>query len=818
MPVTPLSNVLQYPENEPERLPAAEVELGPDGLPVETRQNGAKVIEIGDGSVVVDLNPSTDKAKSEKFGINIAEELDEGELGRIANDLLMGIQADDDSRQEWLNTHAEGIKLLGLVVEDNRATAGDSAAPLEGMSTARHPLLLEACLMFQANARGEMLPASGPVKVRDDRPNKPKGAAPMLGHNGGPPLEGASPFAPPAPPPPVSPGTPPPGVGAPGAGPPPGAGMLPPQPMAAPPVPMPPPEQRDALAEALEKDFNHYLTITAQEYYPDTDRMLFGVGFGGQGVKKVYNCPLRRRPVSESIAMEDFIVSNAMTDLGNAARITHRIKMRPSTLKRMQLLGQYRDIELGQPTQSDQPNAVDQAKADVAGVQPTPQDPRDADYELYECYCELDLPAYAPPKFKDKGLALPYRVVIEKDSQRILEIRRNWREDDEQCMAKEFFVEFPYDKAFGFYGIGLLHILGNTTKTLTAAWRELIDSGMYANFPGFIYAKGAGRQLTNQFRVPPGGGVGLDVGLQKLSDAVMPLPYKDLGPAFTEFITHVEELGQRLGGTANISVGEGKQDAPVGTTLALIEQATKPIGAVLKRLHTAQSKELQLLADRFRDDPEAFWRFNKRPTMPWQKEQFIKALSDYDLVPVSDPNNPTKMHRAAKSEWVKQTAIAAPMLVDPRKAFLRAAEYIEVEDAEDLLLPPQPPQGPQADPAKMASAQAKAAGDQLKAQTDTQIKQMEIENDREERASRERVAMIEQNTERLRLASTIAIHSDKTEQAHSALTMKIGADTEGQLRDHIHAHGLSAAERAHAKELNDANIAAQRQAQEATPS
>lgn len=818
MPITPLSNVLPYRRPEREAMPEPVwVTLGEDA-PAETRQDGALVTETGDGGVVVDLNPSTNKTKSDKHDANLAEELEQGELGRIANELLMGIQADDDSRQEWLNTHAEGIKLLGLVVEDNRSTAGDSAAPLEGMSTARHPLLLEACLMFQANARGEMLPAAGPVKVRDDRPNKPASAAPMMGHNGGPPLDGASPFAPP-PVPQAAPGSPPaPVVGAPGAGlpQPPTAGappILPPQP----PMPMPPAEQpRDELADALEKDFNHYLTTTAQEYYPDTDRMLFGVGFGGQGVKKVYNCPLRRRPVSESIAMEDFIVSNAMTDLGNAARITHKIKMRPSTLKRMQLLGVYCDIDLGQPTQSEQPNAVDQAKADIAGVQPTPTDPRDADYELFECYCELDLPDYAPKKFKGKGLALPYRVVIEKDSQRILEIRRNWREDDEQCMAKEFFVEFPYDKAFGFYGIGLLHILGNTTKTLTAAWRELIDSGMYANFPGFIYAKGAGRQLTNQFRVAPGSGVGLDIGLQRLQDAIMPLPYKDLGPAFTAFITHVEELGQRLGGTANISIGEGKQDAPVGTTLALIEQATKPIGAVLKRLHTAQSKEFQLLADRFRDDPEAFWRFNKRPTLPWQKEQFIKALTEYDLVPVSDPNNPTKLHRAAKSASLVQMATAAPGLLDPRKVFKRVANDLEIEDPDDLLAPPMPPQGPQVDPAKMASTQAKIQGDQTKAQTDVQLKQMEMADNQAERESRLRVAQVEQNTERLRLASTLAIHSDKIEQAERALTLKLGADTEGQLRDHIHGHAISAADRTHAKELQDAQLAqaAQQQAQE----
>jgi uncharacterized protein YdaU (DUF1376 family) len=665
------------------------------------------------------------------------------------------------------------------------------------MCNARHPLLLEAVLSGQATARGELLPAAGPVKVRDDRPNKPKGIG--LGHNGGPPLDAA-----PAPMPPMPPGQPmaggaaapiPPNVFPPalagvapsplagGAGP---AGVLPPpiQPgLAAPEQP------RDELADALEKDFNHYLTTTAQEYYPDTDRLLFSVFFGGLGIKKVYNCPIRRRPVSESVAMEDFIVSNALSDLSNAARITHRIKMRPSTLKRMQLLDVYLDVQLGTPTQSTTPNAVDQAKAEVAGVQAQVQDPKDADFELYECYCELDLDAYAPPKFKGKSLALPYRVTLEKDSQKILEIRRNWREEDQQCLPKEYFVEFPYDKAFGFYGIGLLHILGNTTKTLTAAWRELIDSGMFASFPGFLYAKGAGRQLTNQFRVPPGGGVGLDVGLQRLQDAVMPLPYKDLGPSFVAFIQHVEELGQRLGGTANISVGEGKQDAPVGTTLALIEQATKPIGAVLKRLHASQSKEFQLLKDRFRDDPEAFWRFNRRPRMAWEKEQFVKALEDFDFVPVSDPNNPTKMHRAAKSAWLQQAAMAAPGLLDPQKTFKRIASNMEIDDPDELLMPPAAAQAPQptpADQAKLAQVQGKLQSDQMRSQADIEKVRIQQQGDLAELQLRREIAMINQDTERLKLASNIAMHADKTEAAREALTMKIGSEQAKQARDHLH--------------------------------
>lgn len=822
--LTPLSNNKRMTASAaPPMLPPVEVMLDDDELPVPRMDNGARVTEIGNGAALVDLSPKPlSKVDTDKHNANLAIHMDAAELARIAYELLEGIRADDDSRQEWLNAHAEGIKLLGLVIEDNRGDAGGSSAPLEGMSTARHPLLLEACLLFQAVARGELLPASGPVKVRDDRPAKPAAPPipPMMGHNGGPPLDEPTPFSagppPPAPvsgPAPIPPQGPPPGPppGIPPKTPPmAGAAALPPQP----PGPLPPPpmaapveEPRDALADALEKDFNHYLTVTAQEYVPDTDRMLFSVGFGGQGVKKVYNCPIRRRPVSESIAMEDFIVSNALTDLGNAARITHRIKMRPSVLKRMQLLNQYVDIDVGTPSQSTQPNAVDQAKADVVGVQAQVINPKDADYELYECYCELDIDAYAPKKFKGKGLPLPYRVTLEKDSQKILEIRRNWKEDDEECMAKEYFAEFPYDKAFGFYGIGLLHILGNTTKTLTAAWREFIDNGMFANFPGFIYAKGAGRQLTNQFRVPPGGGVGLDVGLAKLSDAVMPLPYKDLGPGFSAFINHVEELGQRLGGTANMNVGEGRQDAPVGTTLALIEQQTKPIGAVLKRLHSGQSKELMLLKDRFVDDPEAFWRFNKRPTLPWQKEQFIKALSDYDLVPVSDPNNPTKMHRAAKAAWLQQIAVAAPMLLDAKKTYLRAANQMEIDDPEELLntTPQGPPPPTPAEQGKMAEVQANLEREKIRSAGDIQKTAIQQQGDLLELQQREKIAMINLETERVKLAANLALHMNMAESKERTELMKLTAKREERVMDHVHEHRRDELQRGHEQQQTQAD-------------
>lgn len=796
------------------------VDLGFPEIPQPRLENGVMVSEQPDGGALIDFSPTTSKSASDRFSANLALEMEDSELNKIASDLIEGIERDNQSRSEWLDNYAEGIKLLGLVLENNTTSMGSSAAPLEGMSNARHPLLLESCLWFQANARGELLPAAGPVKVRDDRPPKPQ-SIPGMGHNGGPPLDpmGATPFSVP-PQPPLSIGAqqplppqpiPAPANGAAMAGHPPlppatnpGAPPLPPQPSAIPGLPMPQPDEqtdRSNLADALETDFNHYLTTTAKEYYPDTDRMLFTVGFGGQGIKKVYNCPLRRRPVSESVPMEDFIVSDAMTDLGNAARITHKIRMRPSTVRRMQLLGVYRDTNLGTPTNPDGPTSVDQAKAAIAGVQPQVQDPKDADYELLECYCELDLDRYAPRQFKGKGLALPYRVTMERQSRKILEITRNWREGDKECMAREFFVDFSYDKAFGFYGIGLLHILGNLTRTLTAAQRITTDNGMFANFPGFIYAKGAGRQLTNQFRVPPAGGVGLDVGLQKLSDAVMPLPYKDVSTAWVAWQKQMEDMGRALGGAANIAVGEGRADAPVGTTLALIEQSTKPLGAALKRMHSAQAKEFQLLADRFRDDPEAFWRFNRKPMMAWQKEQFIKALNDFDLVPVSDPNNPTKMHRAAKSAALQQIAIAAPGLLNPQKVFKRVAASLEIDDADELLAPIMPPSAPPIDPAKMASANAKAQGDQIRAQTDIATASLDAQSKKQEMDTRLQIAYVEQETERLRLAGTFAIHADKAEGAERLAQMRFGADRDRQMRDHIHDHAQNVLERQQSQEL-----------------
>jgi hypothetical protein len=789
----------------PFSLPST-IDLGPNNGDINTTmQDGAAKIENPDGSLTIDFAPKTAKQSKGDWDANLALEIDPAELSRIATELLDGINMDDLSRKDWLDTRARGIGLLGLKLSEPKAEAN-----AEGVSTVQHPLLLEATLRFQANARGELLPAAGPLKIRNDAPMPPKlpdpppmpPMPPQMGHNGGPPMSGngagGSPInpsaapgggTPPSPPvtPPSSPagasgGPPPPPAGASGPPAPPSPAPPPPTGMMAPPKPVLPggmTNASDELAEALETDMNHWLTAVATEYYPDTDRMLFWVGCGGQGIKKVYNCPLRRRPVSESIDAEDLIVSNAETNLENCGRITHRIKMRPSVLKRMQLVGAYRDVDL--PTnQLMLPDPVKEKKLEIQGITPHPtQRPQDTDYEIYECYCELDIEGFEhKEKGKITGLQLPYIVTIHKDSREILALRRNWRKDDKMCMAKEYFVDFPFVRALGFYGIGLIHILGNTTSALTAAWRIQLDAGMFSSFPGFIYAKQFGRQLTNQFRVPPGGGVPIDTGGLPITQAIMPLPYKEPGSAFMQLTQNIEQLGQRLGGTAEMNIGEGKQDAPVGTTLALIEQATKTMDAVHKRLTAAQGKEFMLLKERFKEDPESFWRHNKTK-FAWQKAQFLMALEDNKLVPVADPNNPTSMHRIAKAVVIKTLQQGAPDLYDPIAVDTRIMRIAGI-DPEGLFRPTPAPPPPDpsliAAQAKQQANQQMAQSQQLQMMIKLKIAQLQSQDKAQDRTSREKAEQLKIMLERLKIQEESIIHKSESQHDMQLEAMKLLMD------------------------------------------
>ena len=669
-------------------------------------------IDHGDGSISVSLDgrpiESSKRKKTEGWHENLAEEMDENALSEIAHRLIKGIEEDIDSRKEWIEDRAQGLRLLGLKIEIPGQQGTADGAPVEGMSRIRHPLLLESVLRFQANARAELLPTDGPVKVRVDS------------NQDGP--------------------------------------------------------EMDQQAEYLERDFNHYLTAVAKEYYPDTDKMLFMLGFGGSAFKKVYYCPLRNRPVSETVDADDLIVNNEATDLSNARRITHRISMRPSVVKRMQIIGAYRDVDLGQTKQKEL-DAVQKEKNAIQGLQDDINVAEDRDREIYECYCELDIPGYEHQiDGEPSGLEVPYRVTIDVSSKQILNIVRNYDEEDQELPeANTHFVKYDFVPGLKFYGMGLLHILGNTTNGLTAVWRELLDAGMYSNFPGFLYAKTSGRQNSNIFRVPPGGGAQIDTAGMPIQQAVMPLPYKEPSGALAAFAETISQYGQRLGGTAEMQVGEGKAEAPVGTMLAMIEQAQKLLNSVHKRMHAAQADEFQLLAQCFREHPESFWQRNKRPANKWSEKTFLDALDNYELVPQADPNTASHIQRVMKVTALVQMAQTAPTLYNLEAVNREALLTLGWSNANSLLRDqvnnPQPPD-PQAQAAQMAgqAAMITAQSKMMEAQTkvaetqkkmgggqglspEEQVKMAEIQqknidaqldatNRKRDRESRERIAAV----------------------------------------------------------------------------
>lgn len=688
------------------------VDLG--GLEEAVKDSSILQVELSDGSVSINFAPQIkERGDDSDHDENLALHIDEGALANIADKLLRHIRDDIQRQEQRLTDVVKGIDLLGIKLEEPRSEPND-----EGISVVRHPLLLEAVLRFQANARGEMLPADGPVKVSNEG-------------------DGTS-------------------------------GL-------------------DADANALEIDMNHYLTSGAPEYYPDTDRMFFTLGHGGEAYKKVYFHPIKRRPVSETIDRKDLILSDGAVSLEACARVTHRSKMKPSDIKRMQLAGVWREAPLGPPAMSTMSNnTVDLALQDISGFEPkTTIEQEEVDREIYECYCEIDLPGYEHKEDGDTtGLAIPYRIVIDRDSKAVLEIRRWWEEGDDTYTRKEVFVEFVFIPAFPGVNLGLLHILGNATRALTAAWRIALDNGMLANFPGGLMARSTGKQQTTSIRVGPGQVAPMDSDGVPLKEAFMPLPYRDVTSGFVQIIQNVEQTSQRLGGTAETAVGEGRNDAPVGTTIALIEQAQKVLNAVHKRMHQAQQKEFALLKDIFRKEPEALWRSNKNPAFGRDIQRLTNALENKDIVPKADPNTSSQTLRIQKAIAIYQLAKENPTMFNQREVYQRIMTMVGIEDG-DALFNNSPAGPPPVDPIKQMEAQAKLATVQMKvaemgsrqqiaasqeqtkiamAQSkiaETKVKQQEVAIDAANHAADRRS---KENLAKIDLEQSMLVHGDKLVQ------------------------------------------------------
>lgn len=695
-------------------------------------------VERADGSLLIYLDgrkaPREPIESAQQHDANLAAFIDERELGRICDDLLNGIDADEQSRRDWLDRRAAGIKHLALKIENPRSPSADADTAVEGQATVRSPILLDAVMRFQANARGELLPAGGPVKIRNDSTMKT------------PEREAMEKLA----------GVPRDAAGA----------------------------NRDIRAEMLETTFNRYLTVVDKEYYPDTNRMFFMQGFGGSGFKKVYRCPIRRRPVARVIDAADIIVSDNEVSLHDCQRVTHRIMMRQSVMKRMQLSGTYLDVDVHVPSPPET-DAVGEAERDVAGLGVWSQRPEDYKHTVYETYCELDIAGFEhKEKGKFTGLPLPYRVTIDKDSQTILEVRRNWKENDDRYIARMPIVKYPFVDGMGFYGIGLLNIMGNATAAVTTAWRLALDSAGFSSWPGFLYSDTVGRQDTMTFRVGLGAGVKVNTGGQDIRQHIMDLPYKDVTAGLVQVCTKIEEEARRVGGTPELMVGEGRQDVPVGTTLAMLDQAVKVLDSVHKGMHIAQAEEFALLRDLFREDPESLICADPNPTVKWELVELVKALDECNLAPQADPNTPSHTIRVMKAVALVQLVQMAPQKFDITKVIRRVSTMVGMGNVDELLTDQEAQQPPDPKMAKvLADAQSDAAEMKLKmaeliqssqdSQQKSQLQMLEarlklmleylqLQATRETNASRERIEQMNLAQERMQLAQGALIHPEAT--------------------------------------------------------
>lgn len=707
-----------------------------DGTVTVDPATGTTSTRQPNGDVVVDIDPKKQGGdeKEDEFYRNLVNEIDAQQLSRIGVELLEAIEADDESRSGYLETHARGYDLLGIELKEPKATVGEGAQSGEGMSSVTNPLLVDAICKSWANAVGEFLPANGPLKIEEDGEETPV---------------------------------------------------------------------QDDLAETLEEDMNYVFKTGMPEYYPDTSHMLlWGVFFGGSGIKKVYRCPIKRRPTIESVDIKDFIVSDTTKDLKACGRITHRIMMRPSVMKRMQFIGAYRDVTLTQPQPTT--NALDDKQDKIQGTT-RPKRPEDQPYEVYETQCELDLPEFAKDtQFEGEGLALPYLVTLEKDSQQILAIRRDWHEDDEECQRRRMYVKWPYIPGPGFFGTGLLNLLGNASAAMTAAWREALDAGMFASFPGGLMAKDVTRQNSSVFRVAPGEFKQIETGGKPINQVVMGMPYKDPSAGLMNMMDRIQAQAEKLGGAVDIPTQQGIQNVPVGTMLAHIEQATKVMLATHQGMHTAQSEEFELVFDLFREHPEDFWRCLKKEAKAyWNEQKFLQALDDVALVPRSDPNTPSHIHRVAQALGLVELS-THPVLgvrLDPEAILRRVLQAMRISP-QGLVVdpPPQPPMQDLKGQAAIMDAQTKKDKLGLDAAQLQQRSALEAQK-----------AADEKQVEGIRLAREEIIHRGDLAKQHQETQMdmaKAGADMQMQREAHQqdlhleHAkHGLAVQAQEHSQGL-----------------
>ena len=588
---------------------------GVTSIEIEEAPIGDNITEMDDGSVVIGEVEEEVAPIQVPFNANLAEFIDEAELGRISSEMVAEVQEDINSRKEWEDQYKGGLELLGMNYEDR-------AEPFEGASGIVHPLLAESVTQFQAQAYRELLPAGGPVKTA------------IIGQE-----------------------TP----------------------------------EIVAQAERVKNFMNYQITYEMEEYDPELDQMLFYLPIVGSSFKKVYFDPTLQRAVSKFVHAEDLIVPYNATDLKTATRICHVIRMDSNEVRKLQLSGFYKDIEL--PTSDSDGvdyNEVRETIKDIEGIHS--ESSYNEELTLYEIHTDLDLPGFEDQSQagENTGLKMPYIVTIVEKSGEVLSIKRNFNEADPLRSKIPYFVHYKFLPGLGFYGFGLTHMIGGLSRASTSILRQLIDAGTLSNLPAGFKARGA-RIRDDETPLNPGEFRDVDMVGMDLRQAIMPLPFKEPSQTLYSLMGTLIDSGRRFASMADMKVGEMQGNAPVGTTMAIMERGTKVMSAIHKRLHYSQKVEFKILARIFAMGV---------PMYPYQvpgaPPEIKQADFDQriDVLPVSDPNIFSMSQRIALAQTQLQLAQSNPDIHGANgmyQAYRKMYEALGVTNIDAILQPPPQP-------------------------------------------------------------------------------------------------------------------------------
>jgi hypothetical protein len=562
-----------------------------------------EIIQEDDGGVTIDFDPQDERGSSDDFYANLAEEMPDRELAAIASELLDQFDSNKASRQDWEETYANGLELLGFNYEEREQ-------PFRGASGVTHPLLAEAATQFQAQAFNELLPATGPVKTvslgKDTRAKKDQ-------------------------------------------------------------------------AQRVQTFMNYYITNVMEDYTPDMDQMLFYLPLAGSTFKKVYYDETLGRAVSKFIPAENLVVPYETSDLDTCPNITQVVRMSLNDLRKKQYAGQYLDIDV-LPSQGE----LDSVRKEINYLDGLEPSNIDYDCTLLEVHADLEIEGYEELDDDGEpiGIKVPYLVTISQDNGQILSIRRNYREDDELKKKIQYFVHYKFLPGFGFYGLGLIHTIGGLSRTATSALRQLIDAGTLSNLPAGFKARGL-RIRDDDEPLQPGEFRDVDAPGGAIRDSLMPLPFKGPDQTLYQLLGFVVQAGQRFATITDMKVGDGNQQAAVGTTIAMLEQGSRVMSAVHKRLHYAMRVEFKILARVMGESLPAEYPFEVAGA-----DGTVMATdfdSRVDIIPVSNPNIFSQAQRIALAQSKLQLATAAPELHNLHEVYRDMYEAMGVTDLDRIM-------------------------------------------------------------------------------------------------------------------------------------